>query len=415
MIQSSYKPVELKAPESAKAPAKRNEFNTSSAPKEKSEFRQELKKASTKESNQESSEPKVQAVKVSEDKSLRTPSSLVNENLEGNPESVAPKVFDPALTKDVQNLIDPKTVQGGEGLPPEEFLRALKSIEVGNLSPEVMEDISPELTQKLLNPKEGEATGKALLAAVTANEAGSELMSSEEFALQKNMAAKKMMPQGAYGMKAPVANKEAAEAGLKSTEVVKDISLLDNASGGSTSMNSQQFILNSLAEQGTNSTQEVSAPVKTFDMSQIRTSEPDKIMTEISDYIAQAKAAKEPTVNLRMNHQDLGMIDITVMKSGNANAESIAINIGAHTADGKNFFQQNSKDLFAHLSSAGISVTEMKVETPSNTGKSGFDMNQQDQKHASSGEKQFGSEQNERRQEQNRREDLWKMFNKEAA
>jgi hypothetical protein len=411
MIQSSYKPVELKAPESAKAPLKKPELHTNSAPKEKSEFRQELKKAS----KSESSEPKVKAVKVSEDQSLRSPSSLVNENLEGNPESVSPKVFDPALTKDVQNLIDPKTVQGGEGLPPEEFLRALMDVEVPELSPEVTEKLSPELTQKLLNSKEGEAAGKALLATVAAQEAGAELVNVEDFVAQKNMAAKKMMPQGAYGMKAPAANKEAAEAGLKSTEVVKDISLLENSSGGSSSMNSQQFILNSLAEQGTNSTQEVSAPVKTFDMSQIKTSEPDKIMTAISDYIAQAKAAKEPTVNLRMNHQDLGMIDITVMKTGAVNADSIAINIGAHTADGKNFFQQNSKDLFAHLSSAGISVTDMKVETASNSGKSDFDMNQQNQKHASSGEKQFGSEQNERRHEQNRREDLWKMFNKEAA
>ncbi len=413
MIQSSYKPVELKAPESPKAPAKKNEFHARSAPKEKSEFRQELKKAS----DHDSSEPQVKAVKVSEDKSLRSPSSLVNENLEGNPESVSPKVFDPAMTKDVQNLIDPQTVQvEGEGMAPDEMLKALMDIEGEAPVLEGAEDLSPELTQKLLNTKEGEAAPKALLAALTANEAGPELVSMEDFIAQKNMAAKKAMPQGAYGMKAPVANKEAAEAGLKSTEVVKDISLLENANGGSSSMNSQQFILNSLAEQGTSSTQETSAPVKTFDMSSLKTSSPDKIMTEISDYIAQAKLAKEPTVSLRMNHQDLGMIDITVMKTGTAqNAEAIAINIGAHTADGKNFFQQNSKDLFAHLSSAGISVTDMKVETATNSKQSEFDMSQQNQKHASSGEREFGSESNQRRHEQNRREELWKMFNKESA
>lgn len=407
MIESSYKPAPLKAPESPKAPAKKPELHSAATPKrEKSEFHQELKKASSK----ETSEPKVKAVKVSEDKSLRSPSSLVNENLEGNPESVSPKVFDPSLTKDVQNLIDPQTVQVQEGeMAPEEMLKALMDIEVSG------EDVAPELSQKALVPKEGEATEKSLLASGTAKEAGPELVSMEDFIAQKNMASKKMMPQGAYGMKAPAMNKEAAEAGLKSTEVVKDVSLLESAGGESSSMNSQAFILNNLAEQGTSSTQEVSPTVKTFDMSQIKTSEPDKIMTEISDYIAQAKVAKEPTVNLRVNHQDLGMLDITVMKSGGANAESIAINIGAHTADGKNFFQQNSKDLFSHLSSAGITVTDMKVETASNSGKSDFDMNQQNQKHASSGEQNFGSEQNQRRHEQNRREDLWKMFNKEAA
>ena len=409
MIQSSYKPVEPKAPESPKAPAKKNEFHASSAPKEKSEFRQELKRAS----HQESSEPKVKAVKVSEEKSLRSPSSLVNENLEGNPESVSPKVFDPAMTKDVQTLIDPQTVQvEGEGMAPEEMLKALMDIDAEAPVKEGDKELSTELTQKLLNAKDGEAAPKELLA----KEAGPELVSMEDFIAQKNMAAKKAMPQGAYGMKAPVTNKEAAEAGLKSTEVVKDISLLENANSGSSSMNSQQFILNSLAEQGSTSTQEASAPVKTFDMSQMKTASAEKIMTEISDYIAQAKAAKEPTVNLRVNHQDLGMLDITVMKTGTTqNAEAIAINIGAHTADGKSFFQQNSKDLFAHLSSAGISVTDMKVETASNSKQSDFDMGQQNQKHASSGEQQFGSESNQRRHEQNRREELWKMFNKEAA
>jgi hypothetical protein len=38
-------------------------------------------------------------------------------------------------------------------------------------------------------------------------------------------------------------------------------------------------------------------------------------MDQISNYIVQAKAAKEPTVTMRVNHDELGMIDITVNKS----------------------------------------------------------------------------------------------------
>jgi tRNA U34 5-carboxymethylaminomethyl modifying enzyme MnmG/GidA len=97
-------------------------------------------------------------------------------------------------------------------------------------------------------------------------------------------------------------------------------------------------------------------------------------------------------------------------------ADAVAINIGAHSADGKSFFQQNSKELLAHMSSAGISVSDLKVETPSQSSRQEFDLNQQSGKHASSGEKQFNSEQNQRRQESERRQELWSLFrDKEAA
>jgi flagellar hook-length control protein FliK len=115
-----------------------------------------------------------------------------------------------------------------------------------------------------------------------------------------------------------------------------------------------------------------------------------------------------------MNHDQLGLIDITVSKTGAVNADAIAINIGTQSMDGKNFFQQNSKDLFTHLSNAGLNVADMKVETSSQTAKNDFDMNGQNQK-GNSQEKQFGSESNQRRQDSQRREDLWKLLNKEAA
>ena len=128
-----------------------------------------------------------------------------------------------------------------------------------------------------------------------------------------------------------------------------------------------------------------------------------------------SQAAKEPTVNLRMKHEDLGTIDITVQK---ANQEAISINIGAHSVDGKAFFQQNSKDLVSHLTNAGLTVADMKVETSSQTAKnSGFDMNNSDSGRQGYGsEKNFGSEQNQRRHDSERRQDLWNtLYNKEAA
>jgi len=249
---------------------------------------------------------------------------------------------------------------------------------------------------------EGQVEAEAAVAA------DPELMKMEDFVAQKNMVNKKILPQNAYGMN-PQANKLALENGLKETQVVKDITASES---GAQPMNSQQFILNMQADQKpSGATHEVAAPVKTFDMSQIKTSNPEKIMNQISDYIVQAKAAKEPTVSMRVNHEQLGMIDITVAKT--MQSDAVAINIGAHSMEGKNFFQQNSKDLFSHLSNAGINVADMKVEIPSQTAKNDFDMSQHNR--GNQHDRQFGSEQNQRRHDSQRREDLWKLLNKEAA
>lgn len=231
----------------------------------------------------------------------------------------------------------------------------------------------------------------------------SKLLNFEDFSWQKN-AVKKVAPQTTYqGLEAK------KELDLKSTEVVS----------GLTSQNASEFILNSMVESNSNSN---STPIQiksentipSFDGNQIKTADAKVIIDQISDYIMQAKTAKEPTVNFKMNHQDLGHLDITVAKSLHA-ADAVAINIGASAVEGKNFFTQNLKELSSHLMSAGISVSDIKVETTSSSqSKSDFDFNGQ-HKNADSGQKQFGSEQNQRRHEQEKRQSLWDLLNKEAA
>ncbi len=406
MIQSSYKPIELPkkapAPERAATPSKNDKpRDLESKRREKDEFKSELKAVT------ESDEPKVKAVKVSADKELRSPSSLINEEAQtATPDSVSPKIFDPSMTKDVQNLIGPETTEAEVEMTNEMVLKLAQGEEVtdADLATQVKLQVEPELEL----PK---VPGRSPAIDFAQAEIDPELLKMEDFVAQKNIVNKKVLPQNAYGMN-PQANKIALENGLKNTEVVQDLAALKDQ--GSQPMNSQQFILNMQTEQNSGSVNETAAPVKTFDMSQIRTANPDKIMTAITDYIVQAKAAKEPTVSMRVNHDQLGMIDITVSRVGNANADAVAINIGTHSMDGKNFFQQNSKDLFSHLTNAGISVSDMKVEVPSQTAKSDFDMNGQNQK-GSGQERQFGSESNQRRHDSQRREDLWKLLNKEAA
>jgi hypothetical protein len=203
--------------------------------------------------------------------------------------------------------------------------------------------------------------------------------------------------------------KLALESGLNPNQVVKESSALEQGA-----MNSQEFILGLQAAPKNQPSSEVQSSPKIFDMNAVKTTNSNEIMNQITDYVVQAKAAKEPTLNMRVNHEDLGMIDITVSRVG-VGQDALSVNIGAHSLDGKNFFQQNSKELFTHLSNAGINVADFKIETPSHTAKNDFDFGSQSGRNNQGSEKQFGSEQNQRRHESERRQDLWKLLNKEAA
>lgn len=383
--------------ESNKKTARTNDSKGSKKSKESKESAETDEFANELETSLSKNEAKVQPVKVTAEQALELPSTLVNPT---STETASPKVFDPELTKGVQNLIGPKTTEAAVPLTDAQVL------ELANAKAEVPEDMKAEIAQAML--KTPKVSGRAPAIDFAKAEIDPQLLNNEDFVAQKNLAAKKMMPN-AYGMKiVPQEQKAALEAGLKQSQVV-------NNTSDASSTNSQQFLLNMSAEQQQPlQTNETQAAPKVFDMNNVKTSNANEVMNQITDYVVQAKAAKEPTVNMRINHDELGMIDITVSKSG-VNHESIAVNIGTHSLDGKNFFQQNSKDLFSHLATAGLNVSDLKVETPNQTAKNDFDFNSQNGKNQPGADKQFGSEQNQRRHEQERRQDLWKLLNKEAA
>ena len=233
------------------------------------------------------------------------------------------------------------------------------------------------------------------------------LMNFEDFTLQKNSIKKQQIIPTYEGMNPK------KELELKSTEVVHAV----NSSGEGQAQGSAQFILNMMNESATPMKIDVAQIDKImapqFNMNNVQTSDVQTIMNQISDYIVQAKAAKEPTVNFKMNHQDLGLVDITVAKAQNA-SEAVSINIGTAALEGKQFFTQNLKELTSHLANAGIQVTDIKVDSTQNS-KQSFDFNHQ-QRNADSGQKQFGSEQNQRNHDQEKRQSLWDLLgNKEAA
>jgi predicted DNA binding CopG/RHH family protein len=474
MIQAPQpKPVET--PKAAQPKVARSEVQSNGqspktkgakGSKEAEEFATEL------ESKLNGAEANVRPVEISLEQMMELPSSLVQPN--GAAETISPKVFDPALTKGVEKLVGPKTGEvvaqpltdaqvlelatantdaTGElqaqieqamlktpqideaGLKStqveHESLKSLKG-EKGShsaltkVNPEILKasaiGTAPVVMMKSMNADQtimksdaftniNQLQGRNPAIDLAKSEIDPQLMTNEDFVANKNLAVKKNF-SNAYGMKSvPTQHqKMSLETGLSETQVVKDVASKDGSP-----MNSQQFILGLQSNEAKlQQSSETQAPTKVFDMNHIKSSDSSEIMGQITDYVVQAKAAKEPTVNMRVNHEDLGMIDITVSKSG-LNQESVAINIGTHSVDGKNFFQQNSKDLFSHLTTAGLSVSDLKVDTPSQTAKNDSDFGSQSGRNQQGSERQFGSEQNQRRHEQDRRQELWKLLNQEAA
>lgn len=345
-------------------------------------------------------------VEVTAEQLLKQPSHLIEGILqEGNPEAVSPKIFDPAMTMGVEKIVQPQTTEAPIALTDEQVLKLAKG--------EVPE-VKAEIAQALLKTPQLAPPGRSPAIDFAPSEVDPQLMNMDDFVLQKNLVNKKAVPTQGYGMKQEAQKELMAANGLKATEIVTELHGAEGSS--SSSVNSQQFILNMMNEQGSPKLGEVQTP-KVFDMSQVKTENASQILNQITDYIVQAKAAKEPTVSMRMNHNDLGMIDITVTKTPGIQQDALAINIGTHSQDGKNFFQQNSKDLFSHLTTAGFNISDLKVETPSQSAKSDFDMNHQGRQGSQQGERHAGSEQNQRRQDSDRRQELWNLLkeDKEAA
>lgn len=375
----------------------------------------------------EEAEPKVKPVQVSAEQMMEAPSKLIKLP-ETNPDSVNPKVFDPSLTQGVDSITEPKTTEAPVEESIDNVLKLVKNQPVAEgvvvdaskgmiVEAPVVAEVNQEIAQAMLKTPQVQ-TGRAPAIEMTKSEIDPQLMNMDDFVSQKNLAVKKSLnnSSSAYGLpnKAIGQKTAALENDLKSTQTINELGAKSSESGSP--MNSQQFILSAQAENSNAQLNETQAPAKVFTMSNVKTDNPNQIMTQITDYIVQAKAAKEPTVNMRVNHEELGMIDIRVQKSG-VGQETIAINIGTHSVDGKNFFQANSKDLFSHLTSTGLNVTDLKVETPTQTAKSDFDFGSQSGRGGQPGaDKQFGSEQNQKRHDTDRRQSLWDLLkDKEAA
>lgn len=298
-----------------------------------------------------------------------------------------PQVLDSKLIKQVNDVIIPEGVE------------------------QVQIDKAPVTMQDLMaQPK---AQGRAPAIDFAKTEVDPQLLNMEDFVSQKNIFTKQPMNPQAYGI--PTKGMMTPE--MKASPDAKKLQEGLDAILGNEATPVAGLTAAALSVEGIGQAERADVGVggqqKVFDLNSLKGQklDADNVMTQITDYVIQARAAKEPTVNLRMNHQDLGLIDITVNRSGN---NMVSIALGAQDQNVRAFLGQHRESLLSHLSQSGVNVTDLKVELQSASRD-----NASNQQHASTGHgqsQQFGSEQNQRRQEQQRREDLWNVLReKEVA
>lgn len=194
---------------------------------------------------------------------------------------------------------------------------------------------------------------------------------------------------------------------------VQDIILgkMDNEAQDESAMNQ-----NSGTEQNSSTkVNKAQSGTKVFDVNQLQSSNTtEQVITKIQDYVMQAKASKQPEVQMSFKHDDLGQIDLLVKK---ADGDSLNISVATRAAEGAEFFTKNQGELLKTLAQSGLQIGEFKLET--SQGSSNNQSTAQDsskQQFGQEGKGQHQSENGQKDADSKKREELWNQFqDKEVA
>jgi hypothetical protein len=139
------------------------------------------------------------------------------------------------------------------------------------------------------------------------------------------------------------------------------------------------------------------------------------VIAKVQDYILQSKVGNTPEAELSFKHHELGKIDLLVQKE---HGDTIRLTIGTNSKEGLKFFTQHQRDLISSLNSAGIQVSDFKLDSASLSSggqNSSNDGSNKESLARGNGNQQHNSQNGQRDQESRKRSQLWEQFNKEAA
>ena len=199
----------------------------------------------------------------------------------------------------------------------------------------------------------------------------------------------------------------------------KEVSELNFANNGETIKDATRLDSLNFGELKTQSV-ENSTSGKVFKLEQLSStdlSDTDKLISKISDYIIQSKASSEPRVEMSIAHKEFGVMDIVVEKMSRSSDE-LNIIIRGQTELGRSVLGQNQNELMSTLAKSGVQVAEFKIETSSSNSSGQYAQGEpsQGRQDGSAANRQFGSENNQRNHDSQKRKELWDvLYNREAA
>jgi flagellar hook-length control protein FliK len=143
----------------------------------------------------------------------------------------------------------------------------------------------------------------------------------------------------------------------------------------------------------------------------------ENLISKISDYIIQSKASSEPRVEMSIAHKEFGVMDIVVEKMSRSSDE-LNIIIRGQSELGRSVLGQNQSELMSSLAKAGVQVADFKIETSSSNSSGQFAQGEpgQGRQDGSGANRDFGSENNQRNHDSQKRKELWDvLYSREAA
>lgn len=148
---------------------------------------------------------------------------------------------------------------------------------------------------------------------------------------------------------------------------------------------------------------------KVFDLGTLtKSGDIEAVISQIQDYVTQAKAAKEPSAQMSFKHPELGDVDIFVRKGA---GEQVHVTIGSHGQEAAKFFKQHQGELLQTLQNSGVQVGEFKLESSST--KDGQNNQNNEQKQQFANQQNKSNQEQQRKEDSHRREELWELLNKD--
>lgn len=161
----------------------------------------------------------------------------------------------------------------------------------------------------------------------------------------------------------------------------------------------------------------------TIDLSQIDAKNSAQLIKKVSDYITRSFVENSQTLDVMVNHSELGQFRVSAQKAGTQGA--VDLEIQTLKAEGHQFFMENEVELVKSLSQSGVKLTDVKIisaapelsfasESKLASNDTNFGQNQ-GESGQSSHRDSSGNRQNQQQRESERRRELWQEFERQRA